>query len=293
MASSEQTLNDASKSPLLWGLPQHLSGDLFNGATPVRLRVDQVLFHAGDAGDGCYRVVDGLLKVTMLSPSGSERILAFLGSGAVVGELSMIDGLPRSASVVAVRPAALSFLSRAAFKTFAKEHPDLYEHLVMLLSARLRETDAVIAAGSFLPNKGRLACTLLELAGDFGRDVGDGRTVIRHQIGLAAMAGIARESANRIINDWERRKMISRLSGYYCIENKDQLQQEAELSAYSRVGPIDLEIDLSQLLTVGVVHDETVRRDLDSPETAAGSGVGAWARVCRKHEIRNEQSQNA
>ena len=92
MASSEQTLNDASKSPLLWGLPQHLSGDLFNGATPVRLRVDQVLFHAGDAGDGCYRVVDGLLKVTMLSPSGSERILAFLGSGAVVGELSMIDG---------------------------------------------------------------------------------------------------------------------------------------------------------------------------------------------------------
>src|SRR6516164_7129322 len=235
MASSEQTLNDASKSPLLWGLPQHLSGDLFNGATPVRLRVDQVLFHAGDAGDGCYRVVDGLLKVTMLSPSGSERILAFLGSGAVVGELSMIDGLPRSASVVAVRPAALSFLSRAAFKTFAKEHPELYEYLVMLLAARLRETDAAIAAGSFLPNKGRLACTLLELAGNFGQDVGSGRTVIRQKIDqsdLAAMTGIARESANRIINDWQRHKIISRLSGYYCIENKDQLQHEAELSAY-------------------------------------------------------------
>jgi CRP/FNR family transcriptional regulator, cyclic AMP receptor protein len=235
MASSERTLNDASKSPLLWGLPEHLSRDLFNGATPVRLRVDQVLFHAGDAGDGCYRVVDGLLKVTMLSPSGSERILAFLGSGAVVGELSMIDGLPRSASVVAVRPAALSFLSRAAFKTFAKEHPELYEYLVTLLAARLRETDAVIAAGSFLPNKGRLACTLLELAGDFGEDVGYGRTVIRQKIGqsdLAAITGIARESASRIINDWERRKIISRSSGYYCIENKDQLQHEAELSAY-------------------------------------------------------------
>ena len=235
MASSEQTLNDASKSPLLWGLPEHLSSDLFKGATPVRLRVDQVLFHAGDAGDGCYRVVDGLLKVTMLSPSGSERILAFLGSGAVVGELSMIDGLPRSASVVAVRPAALSFLSRAAFKTFAKEHPELYEYLVTLLAARLRETDAVIAAGSFLPNKGRLACTLLELAGDFGEDVGYGRTVIRQKIGqsdLAAITGIARESASRIINDWERRKIISRSSGYYCIENKDQLQHEAELSAY-------------------------------------------------------------
>jgi CRP-like cAMP-binding protein len=234
MASLEQTLKDASKSPLLWGLPEHLSRDLFKGTTPVRLRVDQVLFHAGDAGDGCYRVDDGLLKVNMLSLSGKERILCFLGPSAVVGELSMIDGRSRSASVVAVRPAALSFLSRDAFKTFAKKHPEIYEYLVMLLAGRLRETDAVIAAGSFLPNKGRLACTLLELAGDFGQDIGSGRTVIRQKIDqsdLAAMAGIARESASRIINDWERCKMISRLSGYYCIENKDQLQHEAELSA--------------------------------------------------------------
>jgi len=235
MANSEPTFKDPSKRPLLWGLPEHLSRDLFKGATPVRLCVDQILFHAGDAGDGCYRVDDGLLKVNMLSPSGNERILCFLGPSAVVGELSMIDGLPRSASVVAVRPTMLSFLSRAAFKAFAKKHPELYEYLVMLLAGRLRETDAVIAAGSFLPNEGRLACTLLELAGDFGQDVGDGRTVIRQKIGqsdLAAMAGIARESACRNINDWERRKMISRLSGFYCIENKDQLQHEAELSAY-------------------------------------------------------------
>ena len=234
IASSEPTFKNISKGPLLWGLPEHLSRDLFKGATPVRLCVDQVLFHAGDAGDGCYRVDDGLLKVTMLSPSGNERILCFLGPSAVVGELSMIDGLPRSASVVAVRPATLSFLSRAAFKAFAKTHPELYEYLVMLLAARLRETDAVIAAGSFLPNEGRLACTLLELAGDFGQDVGDGRTVIRQRIGqsdLAAMTGIARESANRIISDWQRRKIISRSSGYYCIENTDQLQHEAELSA--------------------------------------------------------------
>jgi CRP/FNR family transcriptional regulator, cyclic AMP receptor protein len=232
MASPKQPLNDANKSPLLWGLPEHLSRDLFKGATPVRLRPDQVLFHAGDAGDGCYRVDDGLLKVTMVSRSGSERILAFLGPGAVVGELSMIEGLPRSASVVAVRPAALSFLSRAAFETFAKKHPELYKYLVTLLSARLRETDAAVAAGSFLPLKGRLACTLLELAGDFGQDVGYGRTVIRQKIAqsdLAAMAGIARENASRILNDWKRRKMISRSSGYYCIENKDQLQHEAEL----------------------------------------------------------------
>ncbi len=217
---------------LLTGLPEHLSANLFTSATPAKLNADEVLFLAGDAGDGCYRVEDGLLKVIMVSRGGTERILAFLGPGAIVGELSIIDGLPRSATVVAVRAAILSFLSRAAFEDFAKKHPEIYKSLVTLIAARLRETDAALAAGSFLPLRGRVACTLLELAQEFGQDVGAGRIVIRQKIGqsdLAAMAGIARENVSRILNDWKRRKLVSRLSGYYCLENKAQLQSEAEL----------------------------------------------------------------
>ncbi len=217
---------------LLSGLPGRLSTDLFASARPVRLAADEVLFLAGDSGDGCYRIEDGLLKVVMVSRSGTERILAFLGRGAIVGELSIIDGRPRSASVVAVRDATLSFLSRAAFEAFATKHPEVYKSLVTLIASRLRETDGVVAAGSFLPLKGRVAVTLLELAENFGQDVGAGRIVIRQKIGqsdLAAMAGIARENVSRILNEWKRRKLVSRLSGYYCLENKAQLQHEAEL----------------------------------------------------------------
>src|SRR6202453_2161019 len=101
---------------LLSGLPGHLATDLFSGGKPGRLAADEVLFLADDPGDGCYRIEDGLLKVAMVSRSGTERILAFLGPGAIVGELSMIDGRTRSASVVAVRDAGLSFLSRSAFE---------------------------------------------------------------------------------------------------------------------------------------------------------------------------------
>ena len=222
----------ATNQSLLSGLPEHLSTKLFNAATAVKLTADETLFTAGDAGDGCYRINEGLLKVTMVSRAGGERILAFLGAGAMVGELAIIDGFPRSASVVAVRDAQLSFLSRAAFDEFAKAHPEVYKSLVALLAARLRETDAVIAAGSFLPLRGRVALTLLELAHEFGQDVGAGRIVIRQKIGqadLAAMAGIARENVSRILNDWKRRKLVSRLSGYYCLENKSQLEHEAEL----------------------------------------------------------------
>jgi CRP/FNR family transcriptional regulator, cyclic AMP receptor protein len=217
---------------LLSGLPGRLATDLFAGAKPVRVKADEVLFLASDLGDGCYRIEEGLLKVTMLSRSGSERILAFFGPGAIVGELSMIDGLPRSASVVAVRDATLKFLSRAAFEAFAQKNPEVYKTLIRLLATRLRETDAVVAAGSFLPLKGRVASTLLELAEHFGQDVGAGRIVIRQKIGqsdIAAMAGIARENVSRILTDWKRRKLVSRLSGYYCLENKALLQHEAEL----------------------------------------------------------------
>jgi CRP/FNR family transcriptional regulator, cyclic AMP receptor protein len=97
---------------------------------------------------------------------------------------------------------------------------------------RLRLTDEAVAAGSFLSLKGRVARTLLELAEDFGRNVGSGRVVIHQKIGqsdLAAMTGIARENLSRVFNDWRRRKLVTRLSGYYCLENKARLKAEAEL----------------------------------------------------------------
>jgi CRP-like cAMP-binding protein len=220
------------KQSLLLELQDNLSADLFTSAAPLRLAADEALFLAGDGGDGCYLVEEGLLKGVIASHSGGERILAFLGPGAIVGEMSIIDGRPRSASVVAMRQAALKYLSRAAFEEFTKRYPEVYKYLVKLLASRLREANAVIAAGTFLSLKGRVARTLLELAEGFGRDVGSGRIVIHQKIGqsdLAARAGIARANVSRILNEWKRRKLVSRLSGYYCLENKARLESESEL----------------------------------------------------------------
>jgi DNA-binding response OmpR family regulator/CRP-like cAMP-binding protein len=144
---------------LLSRLPAHLVADLFAGATPLKVAADRVLFLADDPGDSCYRVEDGLLKVTMVSRSGIERILSFLGPGGIVGELAILDGLPRSASVVAVRDTVLRRLSRAEFDAFAEKHPELYKSLITLLTQRLRETNVVVAAESFLSLRGRVALT--------------------------------------------------------------------------------------------------------------------------------------
>ena len=80
--------------------------------------------------------------------------------------------------------------------------------------------------------RGRIARALLELARDYGQDVGSGRIIIRQKIGqndLAGMVGSVRENVNRVLNEWKQKKLVTRLSGYYCLENKAKLEHEGEL----------------------------------------------------------------
>jgi CRP/FNR family transcriptional regulator, cyclic AMP receptor protein len=133
----------------------------------------------------------------------------------------MIDGRPRSASVFAVTDCELSFISRLGFEEFAQQHPDIYQYLVNVLASRLREADEAMAATSFLTVKARLARTLLELAENLGADAGAGRVRIQHKFSqgdLAALSGVARENVSRVLNDWKRRKIITRSSGYYSLD---------------------------------------------------------------------------
>jgi CRP-like cAMP-binding protein len=216
---------------LLAALPTELSQSLFGKATSLSLAADQTLFVVGDEGEGCYRVEEGLLKASIAAAAGGERILAILGPGSVVGELSMIDRGPRSASVTALRDSKLSFVGRTAFEAFGQSRPELYRHLATLLARRLRDTDDALVATNFLSVKGRVARALLSLAEAFGRDIGQGRILIRQKVSqadLAAMAGIARENVSRVLHDWANRSLVSRLAGYYCLENKALLKREAE-----------------------------------------------------------------
>jgi CRP/FNR family transcriptional regulator, cyclic AMP receptor protein len=212
-------------------LPADLVTELFGQATTVARHRNEVLFLAGAACDGCYRIVDGLLKVSAAAPSRRERILAILGPGALVGELSLIDGAPRSATVTAIRDSTLSFVTRAAFEAFAQANPQVYRHISAVLARHLRGNNDALVAMSFLSVKGRAARALLSLADAFGENVGSGRILIHQKVSqadLAAMAGIARENLSRILQEWMRNGVIKRLASYYCVENKATLEREAD-----------------------------------------------------------------
>ena len=220
-----------SFSGILPSLPIQFSESVLANAKPQLLAEREVLFEAGDVADGCYWLEQGLLKVSIASPRGEERILTILGPGSIVGELAMIDGQPRSATVVAIQDSKLSFISREAFINCLREYPEIYIDLVSTLVSRLREADHAMAAASFLTVKARVARVMLELAEHLGRDKECGRIVIRHKISqgdIAAMAGVARENVSRTLTELKRRGLIGQSSGYYFINDKRKLLRETE-----------------------------------------------------------------
>src|SRR5262249_51084284 len=205
---------DSMVGTLPFGAPAALSAqlfELFDVARVHELKAGGVLFAAGDAGDGCYRLDNGLLKVMVTSTAGAERIVAILGPGAIVGELAMIDRMPRSASVVALRDSVLRFISREAYEKRVLAYPETKQALLEILAFRLRQADEELAASTFLSVKARVARALLELAEFVGTPSGSQSVVLDEKIShadLAAMAGVARENASRVLSEWRRRNLV-------------------------------------------------------------------------------------
>jgi len=219
----------------LLGLPKGLSDELRAKARPVALVEGGALFHRGDAGDGCYWLDSGTLKITVASSLGDERILAVLGPGSVVGELAMIDGRPRSATVIAMRPSHLAFLARAVFQESLCRNPLIHRHLVSTLIHRLRQADEEAAASSFLTVKARVARALLHLAAHLGEKTANpDEVVVRaklRQADVAALAGVARESVSRTMSEWRTSGMVATSTRPAYLLNVKKLRLEVVVSS--------------------------------------------------------------
>jgi CRP/FNR family transcriptional regulator, cyclic AMP receptor protein len=219
---------------LLSGLPPEYSARLLAKAPTTNLKKGQILFTIGAAGDGCYWLKEGVLKISVASIHGTERILAILGPGSMVGELAMIDGLPRSATVQALRDSSLSFVARSNFLECLRDTPGLYADLVSTLVARLRHADDEVAAASFLSIKARVARALLQFAEHLGEPATrKDEVVIRHKLrqeDLAALADVARENVSRILSEWNKRKVIYKMSPSIYVVHKSKLEHEAGVS---------------------------------------------------------------
>ena len=217
---------------LLKQLPERLMTQLFEGAASGKAVAGTALFSEGDEGDGLYLIDGGLLKIVVKSPHGEARIVSVLGAGSIVGELSIIDGLPRSASAVILKDCDYRFVSRIAFTTFTAMHPDFYRELVKILSIRLREADKELAASTFLSGRGRLARAFIELTQHFGQRASNGTVILDYKVSnadLAAMTGLAGESVGRVMTEWRERNLVTQTETCHYIHDIAALKREVTL----------------------------------------------------------------
>ncbi len=104
----------------------------------LHLPAGRNLFHQGDPGDAFYVVVAGSLGIYVRSPPNDQRLIAIVGEGEAVGELALISGQPRSATVTAIRDSELLRIAKTRFDFLLKKHPDLMSGLMRILVHRLR-----------------------------------------------------------------------------------------------------------------------------------------------------------
>ncbi len=184
------------------------------------------VFHEGDHSDACYIVRDGSFRVTREHSDGRAITLATLGSGDIFGELAMLDGEVRSASVEALNDGELLALPAGEVRALLARHPEITVKLIAALVRRLRTANERISRQSFQTVPSRVAGVLLQLVAEESPRQGDGGevTIRMNQADLAQLAGTSRESVSRFLADLERAGIVQPGRGRVAVLAPEKLR---------------------------------------------------------------------
>lgn len=182
------------------------------------------VFHEGDRSDACYIIRSGTFRVTREHPDGRAITLATLGPGDIVGELAMLDGEVRSASVETLGGEGdLIALPARDVRALLRKHPEITVKMVAALTRRLRAANERISRQSFQTVPSRVAGVLSQMVAEEKRD-GDRPVTIRmNQADLAQLAGTSRESVSRFLADLERAGVVRSGRGQVTVLEPERL----------------------------------------------------------------------
>jgi len=210
---------------------------LFEGLTPAQLdwvshRAHRRVFPTGknvmlveQPGEAVFIILHGTVKV-YTEQGGRDAILSILGSGDLLGEMSLIDSVGRSASVVTLEDSLMLWMDKVTFNYILDNFPPIARNLVKILSARVRLSDQMIQSLATLDVNGRVARQLLAFAERYGRDT-DGMVKIRialTQSDIADLVGASRKRVNQTMVYFKEEGLVSMdADGRINIHSRDGL----------------------------------------------------------------------
>jgi CRP-like cAMP-binding protein len=198
LLSAHPFFNALDSAVLDWLVPHTRSRKIEKGT---------VLFRKGDIGTELFIVFAGAIRISSPSEQGGDAILNLMIRGDIFGEIAFLDRGPRTADAVVVETGELLVIERRDFVQLLREHPEVSMRLIEILCSRLRRTSEQVEDIIFLSLPHRLAKVLLQLSQRSPADKAS--NIIRlTQHEISQMVGASRESTNKQLRDWQRRKWL-------------------------------------------------------------------------------------
>ncbi len=165
----------------------------------VSLAPGDVLFEQGEESDGLYIVISGIVRIYLTAGDGREATISLLEDGEMIGEIALLDGLPRSAGAAALTPTKLIFIPHRPFCDLLDSSPQLSRQVMLMLCERLRAANKQVDQAIFHDLRYRLLVLLRQIAVIHGRIEKDVAVVDLDvtQGMLAQMLGASREAVNK------------------------------------------------------------------------------------------------
>jgi CRP/FNR family cyclic AMP-dependent transcriptional regulator len=215
--------------PLFARLSTEVLDELARSARSRQYPQGQILCNEGDPGDSLIVLEAGQLRISRFTAIGDEVVLAVIAPPATVGELALLDGAPRDATVTAQRAVSVRLVPRAVFMDLLKREPLAVEGLLRTLAELVRAGNARHADFVGLDVLGRLAKWLLRHAAGDSDDAASIRagTVVVMQCSqgeLAAELGTTRSTLNRALHDFESLGLIALTGNRITLRKPDILR---------------------------------------------------------------------
>ncbi|HWU68192.1 MAG TPA: Crp/Fnr family transcriptional regulator [Stenotrophobium sp.] len=213
---SSQWLRDA---------PPELLHELTTLSRRRHLQDGELLYARGDAPEGLYGVIRGLIRIELIGSDGRELLAALYAPGDWFGEMSLFDERPRAVHARAVGDTEILLLPARQFRALLERQPQWYRPFARVLSEKLRLAIANIEDNLLLPLSQRLAKRLLDLARVYGQATPEGTLIALRlpQEDLGRMLGATRQSINRELKAMQSAGLVALRQGRVVIVDKAAL----------------------------------------------------------------------
>lgn len=222
--------DDLKKAPLFSELSARELEYVFEISEERHYPRGSIVLYQGDKAEFLYLILKGRVKVALAYANGKETILSTLKGGDYFGEMSAIDQLPRSATIVTEADSEFLAISQKAFRGMIIKYPEIALKMLKEMSLRLRAANELIGSLSHLNVKGRVAKTLWNLSKSSGKRWNDGRIQIPRPIlkDIASMSGTSRETVSRILSGFSKEGLLELTKADIIIYRENEIVHMAE-----------------------------------------------------------------